>query len=291
MSKQDKFQDQAAVSSFNSDPHPSPSLQGESWLAEGGVSPWVFQYRVLKALVLRLIASEYGNYRLGYLIGIIFPIISMVAMIALFGLRGKIIQTDFSIDVFVITGYPLWQAFIGMYNKVLKSSSKSDSLLMFPQITQLDLIAANVIVFFASQTVIFVILCVGVIVLTHSPPPGDPLGVLFCFWGCMWIGLSVGLLLCPLQRGWPLVINFINTFLRFGMWVSGVIFTINRLPGFLRPYLAWNPILHCIEGARALWNPAFIAPIFNPTYVILIGFVLVTAGLVAERLSRKLVGS
>ncbi len=96
------------------------------------------------------------------------------------------------------------------------------------------------------------------------------------------------MILCALQRAAPLIVTFINTFLRLGMWMSGVVYAINRLPSWLWPYLRWNPILHLIEGCRSLWTPNFVAPIFDPAYVITIGFVLTTLGFVSERLSRRL---
>jgi capsular polysaccharide transport system permease protein len=252
-------------------------------------TPLIFQYRVVKALVLREIAARHGQYRIGYLLSILTPVITLSALIVMFGFRGKMIPSGFPLGVFVITGYPLWQGFQGMYSKVMGAASRSDPLLMFPQITQLDLILATIILEVATNTVVFFILCVGVCIVFHADGPSDPLGVLFCYWGCMWIGSAVGMILCGLNRAVPLLVQFLNTFMRFGMWFSGVLYSVNRLPSFLWPYLKWNPILHLIEGCRTLWNPDFIAPIFSPTYVISIGFILTTLGFVIERLSRRLV--
>lgn len=253
-------------------------------------SPLVHQYRVLKALVLRDMSSKYGDNRLGYLMGVFMPIISISAMIMMFGLRGKMVPGDFSLGVFVVTGYPLWQGFQGMYSKAMSSASRSDPLLMFPQITHLDLILSAIILEFATNTVVFFVLCLGVVVAFSSEPPADPLGVLLCYWGCMWIGSAFGLVLCAIQRAAPMIVSFLNMFMRFGMWISGVVFAINRLPPVLWPYLQWNPILHLVEGARTLWNPGFQAPIFDPGYVVAIGFVLTTLGFVVERITRRMVG-
>ena len=265
----------------------SPSLANAGYAS---ATPLVFQYRVLKALVLREMSNRYGEYRIGYLLGLIFPIISIAALIVMFNFRGKVIPSNFPMGVFIVTGYPLWQNFQGMYQKVMGSASRSDPLLMFPQITQLDLILSTIVLEFATNTVVFILLCVGVCIIFNAAGPADPMGVLLCFWGCMWMGSAVGMILCALQRAAPLVVQFLNTFLRFGMWFSGVLYAVNRLPSFLWPYLQWNPMLHLIEGCRALWNPSFDAPIFSPAYIVVIGFILTTVGFVCERLSRRLVG-
>ncbi len=263
---------------------PAPAVE---W--QDRTSPWVFQYRVIKALVLREMAARHGASRLGYLLSLMMPVVTIAAMIVMFGFRGKVIPSGFPLGVFVVTGYPLWQGFQAFYTRAMGTASRTDPLLMFPQITQLDLIFSSVIVEWATSTVVFVILSVGVIIIFNTAPPADPLGVLLCLWGCMWIGTAVGMILCGLQRTLPLVAQFLNVFMRFGMWVSGVIYSVNRLPSFLWPYLRWNPILHLIEGCRALWNPNFDAPIFSPSYVIIIGFILTTLGFVIERVSRRFV--
>ncbi len=253
-------------------------------------SALIFQYRVLKALVLRDMASRYGESRLGYLTGILLPIISLAVIMLAFRLRGRIIPTDFSLGAFVVTGYPLWTAFQGMSSKVVATASRTDPLLMFPQITQLDLVFATIILEFSTNTVVFIILAVGVTVLFQDPLPADPVGVTMCFWACNWIGAAFGLVLCAINRLAPMVVSVLNTFMRFGMWISGVIFSVNKLPQWTWPYLQWNPILHCTEGARHLWRANFDAPIFNPIYIVSAGFVLTTVGFVLERLTRRFVG-
>jgi capsular polysaccharide transport system permease protein len=256
----------------------------------GRTNPFVFQYRVLKALVLRDIAARHGDKRLGPLMSIITPVMMLALMFMVFGLRGKVAPSSLNFGVFLATGYPMWIAFRGILTAAMNAASRQDPLLMFPQITQLDLIVAKVIHEVALETIVFLILIVGVLIFFDAKPPADPLGVMFCFWGCSWLGASLGLVLCALQRAAPFLVMVINGLMRLGVWVSGVMFTINRLPDWLWPYLKWNPLLHLIEGARLLWDPAFSAPIFNPGYVMAICAVLTTLGFVFERATRRLVG-
>ncbi len=253
--------------------------------------PFRFQLRVLKALVLRDLTTRYAQHRLGFVLGVILPVFGLAVLMIAFKLRGRMVPADFSVGVFVATGYPLWLAFIGMFTKVMASSSRVDALLMFPQITQLDLIISNIIVEFSLNTVVFLVLCAGVLVFTDSPAPRDPTGVLLCYWSCAWIGAALGLTMSAVHRMAPLVTNFITPFLRFGMWVSGVVFMVNRLPTWSWTYLRWNPILHAVEGARTLWGPYYNSPIFDPSMILGVGFVLTIIGLVMERASRRFVGS
>ena len=263
---------------------------GASGRTQARINPLVFQVRVIKALVLRDIAARHGDRRLGPLLSLIMPLMGIGLMMVVFNLRGKLAPDSMNFGVFMATGYPLWIAFRGIYNGVMNSASRNDPLLMFPQITQLDLIIAKVIHEVALETLVFVAICVGVMIFFQAPAPENPMGVMFCFWGCAWIGASLGLVLCALQRALPIAVMVINSFMRLGVWISGVMFTLNRLPDWVWPYLRWNPMLHLIEGARHSWQSNFVAPIFSPAYVILIGFLMTTAGFVFERATRRLVG-
>ncbi len=77
---------------------------------------------------------------------------------------------------------------------------------------------------------------------------------------------------------------------RMGIFMSGVIFTAATLPGWMLPYLAWNPLFRAIEIARECWHPAYQSPIATPMYVFLCAFALTALGITAERLTRRYAG-
>lgn len=253
-------------------------------------TPLQFQFRILKALILRDMTAKYADSRMGYLLGLILPLIMLSSIVALFGLRGRIAPDNFSLFAFVVTGYPLWMAFMTQFRQTVQNASKGNALLMFPQITQLDLILASFVLDAATNTVVFVILVLGGVVFFKAGVPESPFGVLFCYWACAWLGWSLGLALCSLQRIFPLFMGFFSMFLRFGMWVSGVVFMADRMPESMLLYIRWNPILHAVEGARESWNSGYVSPVFDPAYIIVCGFVLMTVGFVSERLTRRFVG-
>ena len=215
---------------------------------------------------------------------------TFTVMIIAFQLRGKVVASEFPFGVFIMTGYPLWMNFQGVYSRVMSVATRADPLLMFPQITQLDLIISAIILEVAINTVVYVFLVIGVIILMSSPLPQDPVGLMLVYWSCAWVGSSFGLILAAASRLFPLLPNLVNPFMRFGLWISGIVFMIDRMPSWTWPYLKWNPILHAVEGARQLWT-GYQSPIFSPVYILSIGFVLTTTGFVLERLTRRYVGS
>ncbi len=249
---------------------------------------FTFQYRVLKALVLRDLVSRYGEYRLGFLLSLIMPLFTVGIVMLAFGLRGRVTPPDFPLPVFLVTGYPLWMAFQLTYSRVVGAASRSDPLLMFPQITQLDLIASTIITELAINTGVYSVMMLLVSVVFRSPP-SDPAGVMLLYWSCNWMGATFGLIMCGVGRLFPLAITVFAAFMRFGMWVSGVVFMVDKLPPWSWTYLQWNPILHAVEGTRQLWQSAYVSPIFNPGFILAACCVLTIAGLVIERASRRFI--
>ncbi len=257
--------------------------------APSRAGPLQFQYRVLKAIILRDFASRNADSRIGPLLSVLLPVLTFAVLIVAFQLRGKTVPSEFPFGVFIMTGYPLWMNFQSLYSRVTGAANKSDALLMFPQITQLDLIVSTIILDMAINTVVYIFLVIGVIILLSTPIPRDPVGVILVYWSCAWMGSSFGLIMASAARLFPMLPNLVNPFLRFGMWVSGVVFMIDRMPSWTWPYLRWNPILHAVEGARQLWT-GYQSPIFDPLFIVSIGFVMTTTGLVLERITRRHVG-
>src|SRR5215831_2854674 len=96
-----------------------------------------FQIQVLKALILRDLVSR-DSSRLGFVLQIIMSLGVFGSIIVIWGVRGKVIASELPFFVFLITGFPPWQAFMSTYTRLLSKTHTSEALLFFPQITKLD---------------------------------------------------------------------------------------------------------------------------------------------------------
>ena len=244
-----------------------------------------FQMQVLKALILRDLVSR-DDSRLGFVFQIIMSLAVFGSIIVIWGVRGKVIATELPFFVFLITGFPPWTAFSSTYMRLLAKTRSSEALMYFPQITKLDLIISNTIVNLFMDTIVFVTLIVIACVMYQQLPDNFP-GVMLLYWSAVWLGAGFGLCLSPIQRIAPMAVAFLNMPLRLGMWVSGAIFSVNRLPQYFQPYLKWNPMLHVIEGIRHSWFEDYDAPVFNPMYIFMCGIGLMLLGLALERGTRR----
>jgi capsular polysaccharide transport system permease protein len=253
-------------------------------------SPWKFQLQVIKALVLRDMGSRFGTRsRLSYIWALLNPILLMLGLIIVFSLKSRVAPPNLPLMAFVITGYPMWFAFYGMWGEVSRADD-DPSMLMFPQVTVFDLIIARIVLEAATATVVFVLLIAGAIIVGRAPFPDQPGNLLFSYWAAIWLGSAFGLLICSIRRFMPMFEEWLMPVRRLGIFISGVIFTAATLPSWTLPYFSWNPLFRTIEIARESWHPAYQSPIADPGYVFFCCFGLTAVAIVAERLTRRYAG-
>lgn len=248
---------------------------------------WRFQARVIKALVLRELSARHGQTRLGLLWFLIYPIITVLGLLLIFTVRTRMAPPNLPLMVFLITGFPFWIAFQSMWGDLSRASNQSSSLLMFPQITLLDLLVSRVVLEFAAQTAAMFVVIVGFMMFAGLEMPADPFGVLLVFWACMWLGAGIGLVAGSIRRVLPIFEDITQPIRRLGGFASGILHVGALMPVWLMPYFSWNPMFRCIDMVRQLWHPTYQSPVFSPTYVLLWGFGLTAAGLLLERGTRR----
>jgi capsular polysaccharide transport system permease protein len=251
-------------------------------------TPWTFQFQVLKALILRDINARFGDKRLGYVWALINPVLVVVGLLIIFTVRSRMAPPALPLMVFIATGFPIFFAFMTMWNGT--GANPGDGLLMFPQVTLLDLVVSRMALEFITQTAAFVIICVGLILIGGAELPADPIGVMVVFWGVMAVGAGLGLSNMAVARVFPVVNTILGPIKRLSVFISGVIFTASQLPSFALPWFSWNPVFHGIELARTLWYPAYRTPIGDPWYIALVALFLFAFGIAAERVTRRFIG-
>jgi capsular polysaccharide transport system permease protein len=248
-------------------------------------TPWKFQLQVLRALVLRDINSRFGNKRMGYIWALINPVLGVIALLVVFTVRQRGGPGALPMLVFIITGFPMFFGFSAMWNGI--NTNRTDGILMFPQVTMMDLTISKLILEFLTNSVVYLIIAIGFILILGLQLPADPINVLMCYWGCMWIGAGLGISNSAVRRVIPMIDVVLGPIRRLGIFISGVIFTATELPAYILPYFSWNPVFRCIEMARQSWYPNYLSPIYDPGYVVVVGIGLFGFGIITERFTRR----
>lgn len=242
------------------------------------------QWRVIIALLLRDLVIAGGRGPIPFFGIYIRPVIVVAVFYIVGRVATEITPQGFPLLVFIITGYFTW---IGFFRSFSGVQFAGQGLLLFPQVTPLDLALAKMASAWTMQTFLFAVLVGVAMLFEQAPGPADPLGVVMAFWCTVWLGLAIGLIAATISRFTTLLDDFWIGVRMIGHAVSGVFTLGTALPSELLAWMKWNPIFHCIEWLRESWWPAYHSPIADPNYVFLCLFFLTAAALAFERATRR----
>ncbi len=243
------------------------------------------QARVVYALILHQIHTQYGKFKLGYLWALFdtsWRVVMFWIMRAVMGFKPPY---GMSILLFLLMGFGVYQVFRHTVTQCMKI--KGGKILTFPMITKLDLCIARAIVIWTTEVVTGVLLLVV----------GLFMGLDFCIsnWGGLFfvlvmiplLGFGTGILMEALSALYPFLDKFISLFLRVGAWISGVFYSVSSFPSSVMKYLWYNPLLHLIEIGRESMSRGYEAMNYSYLYVTSVALISLCLGLLLERYVRR----
>ena len=243
-------------------------------------NPLVIQCRVLHALILRELKSRYGNRRLGFLWALIEPLIFISIFVTGFYLLGRTSQSGVPAPLFFVAGFVPFFMFRDVYSEIAGGTKGHQSLLMFPQVTRMDILISKLAVNSAVSVSVFLILLTGLLAFGFEFTVDNPLGVLIAFALMIALGFGTGLVLGALSIRYEFVSSLSNPLLGRPLFLtSGLFFSASMLPPKVREIFLYNPLFHCIEYIRTCLFEAFDSRYVDLTYVGIFVLVQVSFGL------------
>jgi len=244
------------------------------------------QLRVIGAVTMREISAQQAHLMYGYVWALVDTLLTILGFLILrLVLRG--FQTPgMPPATYLLTGALPWFMFMALLSVPEAAIKRNKKLLSLPVVTELDLVIGASVQVFMTYTIVFVLATTVSSVWEQSPFPREPLGIMLLFLAIWVIGVSLGLILIPLDRTYPPAHKFVSFILRFGLFVSSVFLSISKFPTYDWPYLTWNPMLHVEELLRQYWFASYVSPVGRPSVIIEWSVILFTLGLVCERYAR-----
>lgn len=241
------------------------------------------QARVLHAMFIRDLLAQVGGKLMPTLMLFIRPAIMVsFTFVAFHGSEPQ----GMSLLAFTTTGWLAYFAFIRTFNTF---SARGDRMLLFPQVTTLDLFITNLMMEWFVYTIVFIMFCVAALILERSPMPANPLQVVLGFWSIQVFGSLLGIIMSSLARIVPAVDNLTIVYRRMAAFVSGIAVTAADTPAPVLKYLSWSPLFQSIELMREAWWPAYVSPIADAWYLATVLFFMAALGLALERFTRRFV--
>lgn len=244
------------------------------------------QGRVIYALAMREVHTLYGNTRLGYL----WAIIQTAFNIAIFwGMRefvGAHAPHGMSMAVFMLCGFIPWYMFSDTAVRCMTAVRANQALLTFPQVTELDLMIARLIVVWGTQ-----LLCAGIL-LSIAAALGEPVelrhpeSLVATLFVAPLLGWGVGLVFASLARFWSTLERLVPILMRILFFVSGLFFQVSELPARFSTPLLYNPVAQIIEWQRAGFSASCAPLMYSIGYILAWCFASISLGLLLERYAR-----
>ncbi|MEM6383166.1 MAG: ABC transporter permease [Pseudomonadota bacterium] len=244
------------------------------------------QFRVVGALVLREMRTRFGHSKLGYVWALGEPFVHIALLATIFSFLGRAPLLGTSMQVFFFTGLVPFMLFNKVSNSLTQTINANRSLLAYPMVRPIDTLIGRT--FLESATVLCSSLLVALLFFFLGYPvlPDDGLGVLAAIGAAVLLGAGAGTLNAAITirfRAWATIWSWIQlpSFI-----VAGIFFVADQLPETIRDFVWWIPLTHAVVAFRDAYYSSYESNFLSMSFLMLVAFGLLSAGLLVLRASR-----
>jgi capsular polysaccharide transport system permease protein len=242
---------------------------------------------VINALLLRDIRVRAGKFYTGYLLILLMPFLHLGIVLVIFLLTSKVpsIGTEpviffgLSILPFVVFLYPSRQLVLAL--------AANRPLLYFPRVRIMDVIVARGLLEVANGIAVSALVCLVLYFVSGDFGPRDPFAFVCSILLTLYLGFSYGFvnaLIAHAVEFWHYGFNVLFPL----FWIaSGILFNPHAIPSPYKDYLAYNPLLQCVEYIRYSYYEGYPGDLLDISYTFLTATCILALGLVFERASRR----
>lgn len=246
------------------------------------------QARVINALVLRETKTRYGEHKIGFLWALLEPAIIVSIFVAMFANLRSDDPSGMALVPFMLTGLVPFAFFKDVMTQMQGAIAGNRQLFAFPQVTTFDVIIARGILEIVIIAAVFSILVLLTDLAGWSIRIERPLDVLAACGLLSMMGLGFGFIFASLSPVIPSVRQLSAALLgRPLFFASGLFFTAESIPPFVREYLLYNPILHALELLRSGFFYEFESAYGDWDYLIACSVIFLAVGLLVHQAMRR----
>jgi capsular polysaccharide transport system permease protein len=256
-------------------------------VAEIIARPFQVWLNVINALLLRDIRTRAGKFYFGYLIIFLMPFLHLGVVLTAFLAFGRIapigtqpiIFFGLSILPFVIFVYPSRQIVVAL--------AANRPLLYFPRVKIMDVIIARGLLESANGMAVSAFVFLVLFLATGEFSPRDPLGIVCSMLLTLYLGCAWGLVNALISHVFHFWMNVFNVFFPVLWLTSGIVFYAHAVPSPYKEYLAYVPLLQCVEYIRYSYYEGYPGDLLDVSYPFWTATCMIAVGLFIERVSRR----
>ena len=243
---------------------------------------------IVNALIYREMITRIDNSSMGILKLLISPLLAIVGFTGL-----KVIISQLNIldsFQFVVPGVILFFLFRQIVNRSLNAIKANSGILTYKQINPIHIVFARSSIEFFIYLVIFIILTLVLsFKLNYFFIVDLPLFILV-FSLIFIFSFSVGILAMLISFKWEFFRELFSNFIMRPLWfTSGILFSIEQVPDYLKNILKFNPLFQAVEIIRysTSYNLNSISEYTSLKYLLEITLVLLIICTITYNLTEK----
>lgn len=257
------------------------ALRGSSWPAIKRLSHSV------RTLMLREMMARFGRHEIGYLWAILEPMMHVAVFSLIFYFIRARDSLGMNVVLFVATGVIPLFIYLKTYSHLTNALKQNRPLLNHSRVQPMDIYLARAILEFFTQLFVFIVFISFIYLFVDKYSFGSAWSVLVNMFGLWIFGIGAGLTLGSLVVFAESIKNVMDGVNRLVYITSGVFFTLDMMPASVAEYLAYNPLLHFVDGVRGNFSPLMGGSRVDIGYGFAWAAAVLALGLIADRALRR----
>lgn len=223
---------------------------------------WDIQVRVIKALMMRELATRFGRENIGFLWIMVEPLLFALLVGALWRAMKGPIEYGVDIVAFVATGYIPLVLFRSTISRAVSSFTANGGLMYHRQIKVLDILLVRFLIELMGHMMAYLFIALVLGAFGLFPMPYD-IGFLVLGWGYYALfTLAVALVVAPLSEMSEVVEKVMPVTIYIMIPFSGAFYLVGSMYGDAATAVLYSPPVHGMEMMRY----GVFGPSINPQY-------------------------
>jgi capsular polysaccharide transport system permease protein len=256
-------------------------------VAETIARPFQVWLNVINALLLRDIRTRAGKFYSGYLIIFLMPFLHLSVVVTAFVELGRIAPTGTQPIIFFGLSILPFVVFVYPSRQIVVALAANRPLLYFPRVKIMDVIIARSLLETANGMAVSAFVFLVLFLATGEFSPRDPLGIVCSMLLTLYLGCAWGFINALISHVFYFWVYAFNVLFPVIWLTSGIIFYAHAVPSPYKEYLAYVPLLQCVEYIRYSYYEDYPSDLLDISYVFWTATTVIALGLFFERSSRR----
>ena len=223
------------------------------------LSGWTIQRNVISALIYRELKTRVSQVKFGVLGVFLEPLGVLAIFLLIFVLiRGGRDANGLDLILFLSCGVVLYTMANDIALRSLNAMKANEALFFYRPVKPVDTVIARSLVEAGLYGVMFLVILFATFLFRERWILQDFALLVVSYVALVFTAFGLGLFLMVAGHRYAVVHQLVPWLTRPLWFLSGIFFSVNTMPYWLRPWITWNPVFQAVELARSALSLDYI---------------------------------